>query len=426
MQKIKIGIIGLGTIGLSFLKILQKEKELIEKRTNLSIEVVRICDRSWEKKKSIIKDIKASNNPNDILEDTSVHIVVELVGGIEKPRQWLQKALEKNKAVITANKALLASYGNEILGLAKKKGLEVGFEAAVGGAMPVIRNFRKGLVGDNTHIIYGILNGTTNYILSQMARGMDYSQALELAQKKGYAEANPELDVGGTDAAQKLSILAALCFDIPILSDRVKIQGITQIKPTDINFAASLGYRIRPLAVARKSKNDLENTEQIELSVHPAMIPQKHLLASVDDTMNAALIESEYTKKMIFIGPGAGGFPTASSVLSDIVYIAQKNKQTLEIWLTEHKAIPPEADSFCRFYLRLSIWDKLGSLAEIAFVLAEHNISIARIQQYEGEEPIDVVVLTSKVFSNKMHTVQEKLNNLSTVHSLIAIRIEEP
>ena len=426
MQELRIGLIGLGTVGAAVLEILKKEQQILQKRTGVLFRLVRICDRSWEKKRQLLDDIPISAEPEDICNDSSVDVVVELVGGVEPTRFWLRMALEAGKSVVTANKALLASsYGNDLLALAYKKGVELCFEAAVGGAIPLIQSLRHSFVADSIESFYGILNGTCNYVLSEMeAKAISYEQALAMAQEKGYAEADPSFDVQGLDAAQKLSILAALAFDMPIPGDKVSIKGISGIEQIDLQFAAHLGYSIRPLALAKR--NQQNNT--CHLSVYPAMIPQKHFLASICGTMNAALIESSYSEKLVFIGPGAGGFPTASAVISDLVLISQKKGKQPECWLTSSQwsFSKQKQDLTCRFYLRLCVEDRPGVLADITRILAEHEISIATLHQDDRGEPVDVVVLTHKIAEEKLDLALEKIKLSSGIQKpVVAIQIEE-
>ena len=430
MRKLRIGLFGLGTLGRSLLLIIQKEQARIKSRSGLDLQILRVCDRSYQKKKEILGAIPASDNPMDILNDENIDIVVELIGGLSPAREWLESALKKGKSVVTANKALLAASGNELLKLAFQKKLELCFEAAVGGALPLIQNFRRGLIADEAHSFYGILNGTTNFILNQMeSKGMDYMEALRLAQRKGYAEADPTFDVEGIDAAQKLAILAALAFDIPIMEKQVRIKGIRDIKPVDLEFAASLGYRVRPLATARKKLNNTKAVE-VELSVHPAMIPQEHVIARIANTeqgaMNALLFLGNYIEKLTFIGPGAGGASTAASLISDLVFIGKKKKAEPEYWLPQNLNTVKEAHFSHRFYLRLCAQERPGVLAKITQVLANHEISIASIHQYERREPVDIVVLSHKILTKKIEAAIEELNAIESIQSpVVSIPIED-
>ncbi len=430
MSTLRVGLIGLGTVGASLVKIVREEGAILQKRTGLNVQICQIIDRSWHKKKQLLHDIPASDDPSVIFNDKSIDVVVELVGGLEPAYTWLRTALESNKSVITANKALLAStHGNELFALAHKYQLELCFEAAVGGSIPIIQNFRRGLVAEQINSIYGILNGTSNFILSQMEnQGMDYTLALRLAQQKGYTEADPSSDVDGMDAAQKLALVATLAFDTPILLDKVKIKGIASIEAVDLKFADSLGYSLRPLAIARRIQSKAGKDLALQLSVHPAMVSQRSLLASVKDSMNALLIEGKYIQKMVSVGPGAGGFATASAVLSDLVFVGQKRGQKSEPWLamTEKKVSIGEADFPCRFYLRLRAKDRLGVLAQISRILAEYKISIATIHQDEGSEPVDIIVLTHKTSEKKIDVALQKINKLSSMQApVMVLRIEE-
>ncbi len=442
MKTINIGLIGLGTVGRSLLDVLQKDHELITRRTGIQIRIVRVCDRSWEKKKSLLASIPSSDNPSHILEDTSIDIIVELMGGIEIAREMIQKALIKGKSVVTANKAVLAHHGNELFALALEKSRELCFEAAVGGSIPLIQNLRRGLVANRIHSITGILNGTSNFILSQMGNGkLSYQEALSLAQSKGYAEADPSHDVEGKDAAQKLAILSALSFDIPIMQDSVQIRGIQNIDEIDLKIVDSLGYCIRPLSSAVQ-----EEDGSIRLCVHPAIIPQDHLLFSIRDTMNAVIFDTNLSKRTALIGPGAGGNPTVSSVISDLVFIGKKSVSTggnstggkpivgqdipekyiPERW-TSNASIPKIIkDRVCRFYLRFRAQDQPGVLAEVCRLLADEKISIATLSQQEYNIPVDVVILTHPVSEKKMESSIKKMNQLARItEPVTSIHIED-
>ena len=431
MSTLRIGVIGLGTVGQSLVQIIVKERELIRNRAGIDLQICRIVDRSWDKKKQLLHGIPASDKAADILNDKSIDVVLELVGGLEPACSWVETALKNNKSVVTANKALLASnHGNELFALASQNQLELCFEAAVGGSVPIIQNFCRGLIAEEINAIYGILNGTSNFILSNMEdQAMDYRSALHLAQENGYAEADPSFDVDGIDAAQKLCLVAALAFDIPILLDKVKIKGIASIEAIDLKMAESLGYSIRPLAIARKMTSEtLKDRIALQLGVHPAMVARKGLLTSVKGTMNALLIEGKYIQKMVSIGPGAGGFATASAVLSDLIFIAQRRGKSSGSWpaLSAKRTLLTEADFPCRFYLRLSAKERLGVLAQVSRILAEHKISIATIHQNEGSEPINIIVLTHKTSEKKIDAALQKINRLESMYlAAVAVRIEE-
>ena len=430
MKTLRIGLFGLGTLGSNLLAILEKEGARIQARSQLNFEIVRICDRSWQKKKEKLGKIPASDTPADILNDESIDIVVELIGGLNPAREWIEEALKKGKSVISANKALLAAHGNELLRLAFEKKLELCFEAAIGGALPLVQNLRRGLIADQIYGFYGILNGTTNFILSQMEKKrMDYLEAVKLAQERGYAEADPSFDVKGIDAAQKLALLAALAFDIEIQEGKVRRRGIQNIELLDLEFAASLGYRVRPLAMARSKGSKTENLE-LELSVHPAMIPEQHPMARMEATediaLNAILFLGSYTQKLIFMGPGAGGAPTAASLISDLIFIGQKSEGEASSWLPKNLHTVKEAHFLHRFYLRLCAKERPGVLAEITQILAKHGISIASIQQKERKEPVNIIVLTHKIPTEQIEAAIEKLNKIESIKSpLVSIRIED-
>ena len=428
MKKLGIGLFGLGTLGYNLLSILERERERIRARSGLDLEIARICDRSWQKKKDKLGKVPASDDPADILNDESIDLVVELIGGISPAREWIEEALKKGKSVVTANKALLAAHGNELLKLSSEKKLELCFEAAIGGALPLVQNLRRGLIADRIYGFYGILNGTTNFILTQMeSKAMDYSEALKLAQERGYAEADASFDVEGIDAAQKLALLGALAFDIPINEKNVRTRGIQNIEALDLKFANSLGYRVRSLAIARKKENSSGDLE-LELSVHPVMLSEEHPMASMegaeDMAMNALLFFTSDTKRLIFMGPGAGGAPTTSSLISDLIFIGQKREGEGGSWLSKDLQLAKEAHFAHRFYLRLRTKEQTGVLAEITQILAEHDISIASIHQEEKKEPVNIIVFTHKISTKQIEAAIKKLNSIDSIRSpVVSIRI---
>ena len=422
MKTIHIGLFGAGTVGRGVIEMLRTQAETLEKRGGVRFNVKAVCDRSYRKKAEALKGINASDDPAIVLDDPEIEIVMELIGGIEPAHQYILAALDKGKAAVTANKALLAGHGPEIFARAQEKRVELGFEAAVAGALPVIQTLRRGLVVNDINAFYGILNGTCNFIITKMQdEGMDYADALKLAQDKGFAEADPSFDVGGNDAAQKLAILASLCYDAPVTEADVPTEGITDIRPVDLRLAESMGWVIRLLGVARK-----EESGELFLRVHPAMIAKNHVLASVVAEKNAIFFDTSHSGPSLLMGNGAGAHPTAAAAISDLIAIARNTSGEPEIWLAGTERPRFARDYNYRYYLRFQTVDQPGVLADIARELASHNISIATVHQEEGEEPVNMVVLT--------HTARESdlMNAIKTIDQLervleptIIIRIED-
>ncbi len=422
----KIGLIGLGTIGQSVLAILKKDYALIKERTGLELEVVKIFDRSIKKKAHLIENIYGTENINEIILDPEIEVIIEVIGGAEPIMGWIKQALETGKSVVTANKALLALHGNELFSLAYQLGKNLCFEAAVGGSIPIIQNFRRGLVAENINTLCAILNGTSNFILSKMNENeeYDYSKALALAQEKGYAEANPNFDVHGHDAAQKLALLAALAFDVPIQVNAVKTIGIEKIEKIDLKFAKELKYKIKPISIARKVYSPEKKNYSMELCVLPALIPETHFLAKVDQAMNAIMLQGHYIETQIFIGPGAGGVATATSIISDLIAIGQRGNKTPEKWILPKNHYNIDTNFESKFYLRFSCVDKPGVLAEITQFLAHYEISIASIHQHEKKEPVDIAILTHKVSANRIEAILKEMQNLAfIVMPIVSLRI---
>ncbi|MEQ9364286.1 MAG: homoserine dehydrogenase, partial [Leptospirales bacterium] len=389
---------------------------ILAARAGVDIQVARVFDRSWRKKQDVLGDIPATDNADDVLDDPELDVVVELIGGLNPAYDFVSRAIQSGKNVVTANKALLARHGNILLPLARKHQVSVGFEAAVAGALPVIRNMRRSFVSDDVSTIHAILNGTSNFILTRMEEdGMDYGEALKLAQERGFAEADPTFDVGGFDAAQKLAILAALAFDTAIAEDAVIVEGIETIRHKDLRFAAAMERVIRPLAIARKFPDG-----RISLRVHAAMLPADHPLAAVQEEKNAVMIDTSNSGPAMIMGLGAGARPTAAAVIGDLVFLAGRETGRSQIWLSGFDQPTPVTEFEYRFYLRFQTVDRPGVLAEIARILAGEKISIASVHQYEGAEPIDLVVVT--------HTVNEgalkrALADIARLESILAAPI---
>jgi len=411
-----IGIIGTGTVGSGVIEIINRNKELIKKRTGVEINIKKVHNRTIEKAKALVEEDKVTNNPEEIINDPEINIVLELIGGYDPAKDIILNALKNKKHVITANKAVIAKHGKEILDEAKNNQVNIAFEAAVGASIPIIKTIKESYASDNIKQIYGILNGTTNYILTRMEEGMSYQEALKKAQELGFAEADPEFDVEGKDAAQKLVILSKLAFNADI-NDDIFTWGITKISKNDIKYAKDLGYKIKLLAIAK-------DENEIELRVHPTMIPQNHELASVNNELNAIYIIGQNTTKSMLYGKGAGKLPTATAVVSDIIDIAKNKQQNIYIKEANKKDINKITS---RYYLRYNVIDKPGVLAKVAKILGDNNISIAAVQQKEiNKEVVPVIVITHEALEENMIKAIKEIDQLEVAKEpTVIIRIED-
>lgn len=417
-KEINIGLIGVGTIGSGVVKILNENKGLIEKRTGISLILKRVCDINLENAKGLgLKDEQLTKNYEELINDKDISIIIELIGGYNPAKEIIIKALKNKKHVVTANKAVIAKYGNELFNEAKNNNVNIAFEAAVGGCIPIIKAIKESYAAENIRQIYGILNGTTNYILTRMKEGLTYENALKQAQELGFAESNPEFDVEGKDAAQKLVILSSLAFNANI-GDNIPTEGITKINRKEMEYANELGYEIKLLAIAKHENNE------IELRVHPTMIPRKHELANVKDELNAIYLVGENTTKSMLYGKGAGQLPTAAVVLGDVIDIAKGKKDNFYLKDVKIKDISRISS---RYYLKYTVSDKPGVLAMVSKILGDNNISIAAVQQKEINKDVVPVILTThkSVEENLMRAVKE-INKLDVVkEDTVIIRIED-
>lgn len=386
----RIGVVGCGTVGSGVVKLLLLHKELIEKRTGKKVDIAFVADRNPEKVKALgVPADKVFDDGFKALESVDCDVVVELIGGTTVAKDLVETALKKKKHVVTANKALLADFGEELFKLAKKCGVSLKFEASVGGGIPVIKSLREGLVANEIRGIYGIINGTANYILTSMSEnGVDFETALREAQRLGYAEADPTLDVDGYDSAHKIAILSSLAFCRWVKTENVYVRGIRDVTPLDIELAAEFGYVIKLLAIAKAERGGLE------VRVHPTMIPKGHILASVKGVFNACLIEGDFVGETLYYGKGAGEKPTASAVVSDIVDLALENVFCVPECLYDKSfvAIKKPDDFVSSFYLRFTALDRPGVLARISKILGDYGISIKMALQrgvkVEGGVPV--------------------------------------
>ncbi|WP_038057240.1 homoserine dehydrogenase [Thermodesulfobacterium hydrogeniphilum] len=422
MEEVKIGLLGFGTVGSGVYELLQKNADLIKERIGIKPVVKKILVKDLKKERKINNSKLFTTNIEDILNDPEISIICELIGGIQPAKDFIIKAFKKGKEVITANKAILAQYGDEVWKEAYKNKRFLGFEAAVGGGIPIIKTLKEALIGNKIQSIIGIINGTTNYILTKMLEdNISFEEALKEAKKKGYAEADPTLDINGMDSAHKISILASLAFGVFIHVSKVYIEGIEDIDLMDLKFAKDFGYVIKLLAFAKKKNN------QIEIRVHPTLIPENHVLTSVRLNYNALYITGDFVGDILLYGLGAGKEPTASAVVSDIVsaieYSYFRKEPFIKYPLTERKKIikikPMEEVEF-QYYFRFSAIDKPGVLSKISGILGNYNISIASVvqigrQKQKGSVPI--VMLTHETKEKNVIKALKEIDKLDVVTS---------
>ncbi|EJP02309.1 homoserine dehydrogenase [Leptospira interrogans] len=427
MERIRIGLIGAGTVGSGVIEILKKESNKYLEKFGIELILSSVCTRTPEKIKKELQSFpncKLESDYQKLVTDPEIDMILELVGGTDIAYSIVKDALKFGKTVITANKALLSQKGDELFSFAQEKGLEIGMEASVAGAIPVIRSIKSSLGSDSFLSLYGILNGTTNFILSKMElENLDYSEALRIAQDLGFAEKDPTFDVEGIDTAHKISILGSLAFSEKIPLQSVQIEGITKISGLDIRFASELGYRIKLLGLVRKLSH------KIEARVQPVMIPIKHPFANIMNEMNAVYYQTAYAGTGMFVGKGAGSLPTASSVVSDILYYgARRNKGIFQEKNIFPQAMISEANvSLVRYYLRFTTVDLPGVLSEISKVLGDHGVSISSVRQNETEkEPVEVVVITHPATEENIKNSLKIIDGLSLIrHTSVAIRLED-
>jgi homoserine dehydrogenase len=423
VQPLRIGLCGLGTVGQGVLELLKCNGAAIARQAGRPIEIVRIASRT-PKPHVVPSGVPFTTDIADVVADSRVDVVVETIGGTEVAARLFQMCVDARKNVVTANKALIALHGTTLLPAAQRAGICVGFEAAVAGGIPIIKALREGLAGNAIHWIAGIINGTSNYILTEMAGGRDFAEALVDAQALGYAEADPTFDIEGIDAAHKLMILAALAFGVRLDPSAVYTEGISRIGVEDIDYAAALGYRIKHLGIARRT------SAGVEMRVHPTLIPERRLLAKVDGVMNAVVINSDAVGSSLYYGPGAGALPTASAVLADLIDIARENAVAVPTD-TGATALPISAVTTA-YYLRIPAVDQPGVLAKVAQILSINGISIEAVIQREqairstGDKPwVPVIILTHRVVERSMDEAVAAIQRLDeVVHPITRIRVE--
>jgi homoserine dehydrogenase len=438
MKPIKVGLLGLGTVGRGTFEVLGRNQEEITRRAGRGIEVAAVAVRDVKRARGIVgAQLPLTSNPEDIVRHPDIDIVVELMGGYEPARTLILEAIKRGKHVVTANKALLASHGNEIFAAARDRGVMVAFEAAVAGGVPIIKALREGLTANRIEWIAGIINGTSNFILSEMrARGLPFDTVLKEAQRLGYAEADPSFDIDGIDAAHKLTILAAIAFGVPINFEAAYTEGIAGLAAEDIKYAEQLGYRIKLLGITKRVI--VNGHAGIELRVHPTLVPAQRLLASVEGAMNAVLVKGDAVGVTLHYGKGAGAEPTASAVVADLVDVTRMHTADPENRVP-HLAFQADSlaelpwltieDTVTSYYFRMRVADQPGVLADITRILADGRISIDAMFQREpseGENQTDIIMLTHDAVERDVNAAMRRIEELSTVLApVIRIRQEE-
>ena len=434
MKAIKVGLLGIGTVGSGTFQVLRRNQAEIRGRAGRGIEIAMVADLDVARAKSIVGDnVEVVADARLIIANPEIDIVVELIGGCGIARTLVLEAIAAGKHVVTANKALLAVHGTEIFAAAREKGVVVAFEAAVAGGIPIIKSLREGLTANRIEWIAGIINGTTNFILSEMrSKGLDFGVVLKEAQRLGYAETDPTFDIEGIDAAHKVTLMSAIAFGIPVQFDKAHVEGITNLQATDIKYAEQLGYRIKLLGLTRRRENG------IELRVHPTLIPTTRLIANVEGAMNAVVVQGDAVGTTLYYGKGAGAEPTASAVVADLVDITRlataDPDHRVPYLAFQHDAmsstpILPMDEVLTSFYLRLRVADRAGVLSSITTILAENDISIDAVLQREsgdGEAATDLIILTHETVEGRMNTALAQMQALATVLApIVRIRKEE-
>ncbi|HKI61921.1 MAG TPA: homoserine dehydrogenase [Mariprofundaceae bacterium] len=437
MNEVRVGLLGLGTIGAGVARILIEQQSLMTRRLGKQIRLVAVADRDLETDRGLdLTGVRMCNDAKDVVTADDIDLVVELIGGYEPARSFVATAIEHGKHVVTANKALIAKHGEELFPLARKHGVALGFEAAVGGGIPCLKALREGLAANAVQSVFGILNGTCNFILTKMEdEGADYADVLREAQQLGYAEADPTFDVEGVDTAHKLSILAAMAFGSRIRFDEVFTEGISRICAADIEAVAELGYRIKLLGIAKPHYKG-DEIEYVEMRVHPTLVPVTTQISQVSDSYNAVQVSGDFVEHTMYFGRGAGERPTASAVMADVMDIARVLPAGVE-----HLAAPmgfvenerrdiatlPMADVECEYYLRLMVNDEPGVIAAVTSILADHRISLEAVLQKErhASHQVPIILMTHETTEGNLQAAIARIISLSSVNEDVLILRKE-
>ena len=423
MKPIQVGLLGIGTVGSGTFEVLRRNQEEIQRRAGRPIQITMVADLDEARARQVVgSQAQVVTDARAVIANPEIDIVIELIGGYGIARQLVLEAIAAGKHVVTANKALLAVHGSEIFAAAHAKGVMVAFEAAVAGGIPIIKALREGLTANRIQWIAGIINGTTNFILSEMReKGLSFDTVLKEAQRLGYAEADPTFDIEGVDAAHKATIMSAIAFGIPVQFDQAYVEGITKLEAQDIRYAEQLGYRIKLLGIAKRA------AQGVELRVHPCLIPAKRLIANVEGAMNAVVVQADAVGTTLYYGKGAGSEPTASAVVADLVDITRLHTAD-PLHRVPHLAFQPDslsslpilpmAQVVTSYYLRLRVADQAGVLAKVTGILAQADISIDAVLQREageGENQTDLIILTHDCAEQRMNQAMAEMQQLSTV-----------
>jgi homoserine dehydrogenase len=438
MKNIQVGLLGIGTVGSGVHAVLKRNFDEIQRRAGQGIEITMVADLDVARAKSIVGEgVQVVSDARAVIANPQIDIVIELIGGYGIAKALVLEAIAAGKHVVTANKALLAVHGSEIFAAAQAKGVMVMFEAAVAGGIPIIKSLREGLTANRIQWIAGIINGTTNFILSEMrSKGLDFDVVLKEAQRLGYAEADPTFDIEGVDAAHKATIMAAIGFGIPVQFDKAHVEGITKLTATDIKYAEQLGYRIKLLGISKRRENG------IELRVHPTLVPSKRLIANVEGAMNAVMVQGDAVGTTLYYGKGAGSEPTASAVIADLVDITRMQSASaaqrvpalaFQPGSMSNTPVLPMSEVVTAYYLRLSVADEAGVLAQVTGIVANAGISIDAVLQREADEvggegatSTDLIILTHDCVESQMNAAIAQMQALKTVLApIVRIRKEE-
>jgi homoserine dehydrogenase len=443
LKAIQVGLLGIGTVGSGVFNVLKRNQEEIKRRAGRGIEITMVADLDTARAQAIVGSAaRVVKDAREVISNPDIDIVIELIGGYGVARQLVMEAIERGKHVVTANKALLAVHGTEIFDAAHRKGVMVAFEAAVAGGIPIIKALREGLTANSIEWIAGIINGTTNFILSEMReKDLDFDVVLKEAQRLGYAEADPTFDIEGVDAAHKATIMSAIAFGVPVQFERAYVEGITKLAAQDIRYAEQLGYRIKLLGIAKRRpdyRGEGGAAGGIELRVHPSLVPAKRLIANVEGAMNAVVVQGDAVGTTLYYGKGAGSEPTASAVIADLVDITRLHTADaahrvphLAFQPDQMSNVPvlPMSEVVTSYYLRLRVADQAGVLAQVTGLLAGAGISVDAMLQREageGEKQTDLIILTHSVREGTMNQVLAQMQTLPTVLAPITrIRKEE-
>lgn len=432
MKSLQIGLAGFGTVGAGTYGVLLRNRDVIARRSGVVFDVTRVVCRSLERARAVVgSTVSVSSDWHDLVNDPDIAIVVEVMGGTDVARELVLAAIDAGKHVVTANKALLALHGNEIFDAAAKKGVIVAFEAAVAGGVPIIKALREGLAANRIEWVVGIINGTSNYILTQMReKGCTFASALKEAQALGYAEADPTFDVEGVDAAHKLCILSSIAFGVPIDFSAAYIEGISNLHEEDIAYAEEFGYRVKLFGITRRTERG------IQLRVHPALVPHRRLIANVEGVLNAVVVKGDAVGSTLYYGRGAGAEPTASAVIADLVDVARlygaeaEHQVPVLGYRASGTCLPylPMSETVCPYYLRLQVVDEPGVLADVCRIFAEHRISIQTVVQKAVQDKVtaDIVFLTHEAKEGEAQAAIASIQKLSFVKApVVMLRIEE-